>query len=119
MQQGSFIEVDDEGKPMITFDTLSDTTAFKKDNSMTLTMFRDIQSARLKLYFPISGTEAFSKREVEIIKLLGEGFTSKEIADQLCISSHTVDTHRRNMLKKAGVKDTGRLVMFGRDNGLM
>ena len=119
MQQGAFIEVDAEGRPMITFDTLSDTTTYKKDNSMTLTMFRDIHSPRLKLYFPISGKEPFSKREVEIIRLLAGGFTSKEIGDRLCISSHTVDTHRRNILKKAGAKDTGRLVVYARENGLL
>jgi DNA-binding NarL/FixJ family response regulator len=119
MQQGSFIEVDAEGRPMITFDTLSDTTNFKKDNSMTLTMFRDVESTRLKLYFPISGREPFTKREVEIMKLLCEGYTSKEIGERLFISSHTVDTHRRHMLKKAGVKDTSKLVMYGRENGLM
>ena len=119
MQQGSFIEIDAEGKPMVTFDTLSDTSHFKKDNSMTLTMFKDVDSPRLKLYFPISGNEPCTKREIEIIKLLSQGLSSKEIADRLFISPHTVDTHRRNMLKKAGVRDSSNLILYARDNGLI
>jgi len=40
-------------------------------------------------------------REFEIIKMIGEGLCSKEIAENLCISLHTVNTHRRNILKKS------------------
>lgn len=119
MQQGSFIEIDADGKPMITFDTLSETTNYKRDNSMTLTMFRHPDNPTLKLYFPISGNEPFTKREIELIKLLSDGHSSKEIAEKLFISPHTVDTHRRNMLKKSGVKDSNKLVVYARENGLI
>ncbi len=40
-------------------------------------------------------------REFEIIKMIDAGLCSKEIADKLCISLHTVNTHRRNTLKKS------------------
>ncbi len=43
-----------------------------------------------------------TKREKEIIQLILDGKTSKEIAEELFISKYTVDTHRRNMLKKTG-----------------
>ena len=119
LQQGSFIEIDHDGKPMVTFDILTDTTQFKKDKSMTLTMFRNAESEKFKLYFPISRSQPFSRREVEFIRLLSEGRTSEEIADTLHISSHTVDTHRRHMLKKAGVNDTIKLVAYARENGLL
>ena len=119
MQQGSFIEVDADGKPMVTFDILTDMTAFKKDKLMTLTMFKDVGKPHVKLYFPISGKEPFTKREIELIKLLSDGFSSKQIADRLNISPHTVDTHRRNMLKKCGVADSIRMVAYARENGLI
>ena len=119
MQQGSFIEVDAEGKPIVTFDLISDMTAFKKDSVMTLTMFKDIDKPQLKLYFPISGKQTFTKREVELIRLLSEGLSSREIADRLSISHHTVDTHRRNMLKKCSVTDSIRLLSYARENGLL
>lgn len=119
MQRGSFIEVDPEGKPMITFDVLSDTTPFKKDNSMTLTMFKHADNQDFKLYFPLAPHEPFSKREIELINLLSLGLNSKEIAEKLFISPHTVDTHRRNMLRKAGVSDSMKLVTYGRNNGFI
>ena len=52
----------------------------------------------------------FSKREVEILILLAEGRSSKEVANHLSISRHTVDTHRRNMIRKTGARRTAELV---------
>lgn len=60
-----------------------------------------------------------SLREMEIISLLAEGHSSKEIATQLHISHHTVDTHRRNLLKKAGVQNTLELVAICLKMGLI
>ena len=53
-----------------------------------------------------------STREREIIKFLGEGMSSKQIADHLSISSHTVDTHRRNLLFRTGAKNTLELTVL-------
>lgn len=52
----------------------------------------------------------FSKREVEIIQLLAEGFTAKEISQNLLISNETVRTHQRNILSKSECKNTVELV---------
>ena len=43
-------------------------------------------------------------REMEILRLIQRGFLSKEIADKLCISIHTVHIHRQNLLRKLGVQ---------------
>ena len=45
-----------------------------------------------------------------MIRLLVLNLTSKEISEKLNISSHTVDTHRRNILKKLKISSTGELV---------
>ncbi|WP_375578861.1 response regulator transcription factor [Marivirga tractuosa] len=58
-----------------------------------------------------------SKREKEILKLLMEEFTSKEISDKLFISINTVETHRKNILLKTGCKTTVGAVKFAIDNG--
>ncbi|WP_111707815.1 helix-turn-helix domain-containing protein [Lutibacter citreus] len=55
-------------------------------------------------------TEGVSNRERDIIRLLVLNYSSKEIAQKLCISSNTVDTHRRNILKKMKISTTGELV---------
>lgn len=52
-----------------------------------------------------------SARENELIFLMGKGLSSKEIADKLFISVHTVNTHRRNILKKFQVKSTTEVLM--------
>jgi len=57
-----------------------------------------------------------SKREIDIIQELALDRSSKEIADRLCISSHTVDQHRRNILKKLSFKSTGQLVQHCKTN---
>ncbi|MEX1212852.1 MAG: LuxR C-terminal-related transcriptional regulator [Balneolaceae bacterium] len=59
----------------------------------------------------------FTKREKEIIDLLTKGLKSREIAQTLFISEHTVYTHRRNILKKAGVNNTAKLLSFVFKNG--
>ncbi len=52
-------------------------------------------------------------REQEILKLLASGLSSKQIADQLNVSIHTVNNHRQSLLRKAGAKSTAELVSYG------
>jgi two-component system, NarL family, response regulator NreC len=53
-----------------------------------------------------------SKRELEIVKLVGEGKTSQEIADLLYIGKTTVDTHRKNILKKLNLQGKTELLRY-------
>ena len=53
-----------------------------------------------------------SDRENEIIKLIAEGNTNTQIADFLFLSNHTVNTHRKNIIAKLGVKNTAGIVMY-------
>jgi len=53
-----------------------------------------------------------SDRENEIITLIAEGLTNIQIAEQLFLSSHTVNTHRKNIMAKLGVKNTAGIVMY-------
>lgn len=61
----------------------------------------------------------FSKRELEIIALVTQGYESEEIAERLCLSAHTIKTHRRNVQYKAGVKNAAQLVRYCLDKGLI
>ena len=53
-----------------------------------------------------------SEREMEIIKLIAEGYSNKEVADKLFLSTHTVTTHRKNIMNKLGLNNTAGLVLF-------
>ena len=56
------------------------------------------------------GHPMITKRESEILKLIADGLTNQEIADQLFISIFTVDSHRKNLLLKFNAKNTATLI---------
>lgn len=60
-----------------------------------------------------------SAREAQIIGLVAEGFTNKEIADKLFLSAHTVTTHRKNIMAKLGVNNTAGLMMYAIKNNIV
>ncbi len=53
-----------------------------------------------------------SERETEIITMIAEGLTNVMIADALCLSNHTINTHRKNIMAKLGVKNTAGIVIY-------
>lgn len=62
---------------------------------------------------------ALTPREIEILKYIARGFQSRDIARFLNISRHTVDTHRRNMIKKLEATNSVELVNLSRDMGII
>jgi DNA-binding CsgD family transcriptional regulator len=58
-------------------------------------------------------------REVEIVRLIAEGYTAKEIAETLCISPKTVDAHRGHILRKLGVRDRVGVTRYAIRRGLV
>lgn len=62
---------------------------------------------------------SLSERENEVIALIAGGLTSKAIAEELNISPHTVQTHRKNIMKKLNVNSTSGLVLYAVNAGLI
>lgn len=60
-----------------------------------------------------------TEREVDILKLIAEGLSNKEIGDKLFISHRTVDTHRTNLMKKLEVHNIAGLIKFAIKNGMI
>jgi DNA-binding NarL/FixJ family response regulator len=60
-----------------------------------------------------------SEREIEVIKYVAEGYTNNEIAQNLHLSSHTVTTHRKNIMAKLGTKNTAGIVIYAIKTGLI
>jgi DNA-binding NarL/FixJ family response regulator len=63
-------------------------------------------------------TAALGNREREVLQLLAEGFSSKEIGVKLDISSVTVETHRRNIMKKLGLHTVAELTKYAVREGI-
>lgn len=59
-----------------------------------------------------------SSREQEVLRLIVEGFSSKEVAYRLCVSPKTVETHRSRIMKKLGMKSFADLVKYAIREGL-
>jgi two-component system response regulator NreC len=66
--------------------------------------------------------DSYSKlttREREVLKLIGEGYTSREIAEMLCLSVNTVERHRSNIMDKLGMHNKSELIRFAIRKGLV
>lgn len=60
-----------------------------------------------------------SERENEVTAMIASGLTNKEIAQKLHLSPHTVHTHRKNIIKKLGVKSVSELTVYAMNVGLI
>jgi DNA-binding NarL/FixJ family response regulator len=79
----------------------------------------DVNSALMAPDIDKSGAlSELTDREIEIIKLIAEGMSNKEIGDKLFISHRTVDTHRTNLMNKLGLHNVAGIVRFAISNGL-
>jgi DNA-binding NarL/FixJ family response regulator len=63
--------------------------------------------------------DVLTPRESQVVKLIAEAYTSKEIADELVISVKTVDRHRQNILDKLGMSDRVELTRYAIRRGLI
>lgn len=115
------IQTDEEGAVLRTFCLYTDISHLKQSNTMTLSLiglegepsYIDVKPGCI-----ISETKhVLTRREREILKLLSMGLSSKEIAEYLFLSVHTVEKHRKNMLTKTKTSQTVALIMHALEKG--
>lgn len=63
--------------------------------------------------------KTLSQREIEIVSYVVKGYTNKQIADRLCLSQHTVITHRRNIANKLQIHSSAGLTIYAIVNKLV
>ncbi|MFK5891457.1 MAG: response regulator transcription factor [Flavobacteriaceae bacterium] len=61
---------------------------------------------------------SLTAREYEILKMIAQQYSTKEIADTLFVSESTIDTHRRNLMRKLKLKNSVGLALFALKNGI-
>ena len=85
---------------------------FLSDDAQT-SLMREWQEGRSEPESPLT------PREREVVKLIAEAFTNKQIAQTLRLSEKTVESHRSNLLTKLGMRDRVELVRYAIKNGLV
>lgn len=118
---------DEEGNVSFGLTLVTNINHLKKDNEALMSLL-DTYDNSCQLFYcssaqTINALEAeipkISQRELEVVKLLAAGFSSKQIAGELNLSIKTVDNHRQNILHKTNTKSTGELVAFCINNGFV
>lgn len=125
-QQGNYL-TDVNGLPTHSIAVVQDITPIKKDESLHFSIDRKNEVGNLwgyenlfqANYQPNPLDASFSKREKEILPLLAEGLSSKQIAAKLYISEATVVIHRKNLLHKSGCRNIAELVHFAITKGYL
>lgn len=123
MTDKSIIQTDNNGFPIRALITCTNINAFKKDDILYYNLLKKdangVYQPVLQGYMhkkEIGEEEALTKRELQIIKYIAEGYTNVMIAEKLFISLNTVKTHRKHILRKTCCKGTAELtkLAFGR-----
>ncbi len=117
LQQSITIQSDERGAVIRVLGIHTDITHIKNEETPSLSF---IGLDGEPSYFDIATPKSISfqqsvkltKREVEILQYIVDGKTSKEIADNLCISKLTVDRHRKNILQKTSASSTQALALM-------
>jgi len=86
------------------------------DPSMVRGLFEEVPIPRIKQKDP---AESLTPRETEILKMIVEGYTNRQIGQELNISVRTVEGHRANISDKLGLHSRVELVRYARQNGLI
>ncbi|MBP5709533.1 MAG: helix-turn-helix transcriptional regulator [Bacteroidales bacterium] len=90
----------------------------RENKSRVVSILREFSSTR-QVEIETAGNYELSEREAEILVEIANGLSSKEIANKLNISVHTVNTHRKNITHKTGIKSLAGLGVYAMLHDLM
>ena len=114
------LEIDAEIKPILSFCKLTEIQIPQSVQGIGVSIYKKEKGSTVQIYheiFPF-GTTALTGRELQVLKLIADGKTGREIAELLFISENTVKNHRQNMMKKLKMKSSQELVRYAVEQGL-
>lgn len=125
LQTVNFIEFDVVGRLLTGFSSITNLGSFVNLNSFCFAINATRENYSYqgsmveKFEDPPVPEPIFTKREKQILQWLSIGYSSKMIGNELGISKHTVDTHRRNMLEKMQMNSSAQLVRYAIETGVL
>jgi DNA-binding CsgD family transcriptional regulator len=122
LQQTICLESGLNGQPFLFLGYIHDITYLKKKESANLVITTPDEIKLWNFNFDnqtLAPVQSISVQEKNILSYLKKGKDSKEIAKELYLSPHTIDTHRRNLLKKTNCVDTSGLITYAKLVGLL
>ena len=125
LHEMAVLETDDKGMPILVIKMITDIDEIKKDKGLDFIVTKKdedgIYKTILKKSFLLVEEDslAITEREREVLQLVSQGLSAKQIANYLFISEHTVYTHKKNMLKKFQLSSSNELVMYASSQGLI
>ncbi|MDJ1483965.1 LuxR C-terminal-related transcriptional regulator [Cytophagaceae bacterium YF14B1] len=122
LRQDIVLQLDVTGNPEYGIWFISDISHLKSDNRVTATMTDENGDQKI-LTLPekslMQENIRLSNREKEIIYLVAQGLSSKQIACRLNLSFHTVTTHKRNIFEKTSSPNSNALIQFAIRKGII
>ena len=122
LQQSIELVFDKKGNIVYSLEKISDISHRPPETSSMLSIYTSA-SQLSHIYIPSDEIKQkdtlFTPSERRILRFLNRGYNTREIADRLDKSSNTVATHRKNMLKKAAVSNTPKLIRFAKQHGIL
>jgi DNA-binding CsgD family transcriptional regulator len=118
LQRNTFIKSDEKGKPLLSLGMAINIEHFKNPSTAVQLVERidpankngTAETVLKRTYFLNEEDTILSEREKELLILMAEGMSSKQIAARLYLSEHTVVAHRKNMMAKTGTGNIAELL---------
>ncbi len=118
-EQYQILELDKKGQIWLMM-CIADVSPNQDENETVKSQLLNFKTGHFIPLEPAQKAELeLTKRELEILKLVKDGYLSKEISDKLSISVHTVNTHRQKFLEKLGANNSFEALSFASKLGLL
>ncbi len=117
--RGYIVKSDSDRDLIIAVETLANHKPFLTPRATGRVMLTSFNEGRTRSETPTAMRERLTSREREIVQLLAEGKSSKEVASSLCISVKTAETHRANIMRKLQLHTVSELVRYAVRNQIV
>jgi DNA-binding CsgD family transcriptional regulator len=127
LQRNAFIRSDNNGKPLLSLGMAINMDHYKNPNTSIQLIekisghdnYGEVETMFKKTYFLNEEDTLLTRRETELLKYLADGLSSKQIADKLFLSEHTVIAHRKNMMAKTNSGNVTEMISWALRNEII